>query len=532
MVLGMSFAAPPRRMVLPRRRRARARSRFVVGTRSSSSHPLFFMTPPPLLPMCMCSTTTAAAASSLVVVGTTLLLSATVGFVAERRLVRHSGILATLTTAMALASSLRQRLPRQHVLYDLCWSTVLPASLALLLLSLGNDNNEKSKDDDDGDDVNAHVAAVPAAIARLAVPFALATLGSVLGCLVSFLVCYHFPTLWLPPRAARQAAACLTASFIGGSVNFFATAAAIGNSSSSSTTTSSNTLVSAMAAVDIIVMALYFAVLSAALQSKKLQRWFDNGNDSDANARRNDVQRDVSVVLAAKEEEKDDSSLVSSTTTNNDNALPAAIMVSLLAWGLVELAKRLEAFVSGIVPGTACAFLAAAVPALTRLPMVVPAAAANKNNLAPLWTSMRRVAEPLSSFAFLLLFAAIGVSADLGAALQSGPACLLFSATALGIHGIVTLGGSFLYNQVRRRTFLRKWKRGGSLRLSDVLTASNAAIGGPATAAAFTIQVQGLKSEEKRGLTVAATVWGVVGYAMGTTVGVALYRFLRSRFSV
>ena len=393
-------------------------------------------------------------------------------------------------------------------------------------MSLGS--NKKNKNDDVG---TARATAVPAAIGRLAVPFALASVGSVLGCLVSFLVCYRFPSLWLPPRAALQTAACLTASFIGGSVNFFATAAAI-SGNGGSTTTGSNTLVSAMAAVDIIVMALYFAVLSAALQSKKLQRWFENdNNNNDTDARRNDLQRDLSVVLAAKEEEEEnDSSLVSSATTN-DNAVPAAIMVSLLALGLVEVAKRLEAFVSGIVPGTACAFLAASVPALTRLRMVAPAAM-DHNKLAPLWTSMQRVAEPLSSFAFLLLFAAIGVSADLGAALQSGPACLLFSTTALGIHGVVTLGGSFLYHQIRSRTSLRKRKRGGALRLSDVLTASNAAIGGPATAAAFTIQVQGLKSEEKRGLTVAATVWGVVGYATGTTIGVALYRFLRSSFSV
>ena len=68
------------------------------------------------------------------------------------------------------------------------------------------------------------------------------------------------------------------------------------------------------------------------------------------------------------------------------------------------------------------------------------------------------------------------------------------------------------------------------LRLANVLTASNAAIGGPATAAAFGGQVTGIGTGEKRGLTVAATVWGVVGYAIGTTIGVALYRLLQAKF--
>jgi uncharacterized membrane protein len=59
--------------------------------------------------------------------------------------------------------------------------------------------------------------------------------------------------------------------------------------------------------------------------------------------------------------------------------------------------------------------------------------------------------------------------------------------------------------------------------------ASNAAIGGPATAAAFRNRMKynsdGDNNQLLQGRTmVAATVWGVVGYAIGTTLGVAIYR--------
>ena len=93
----------------------------------------------------------------------------------------------------------------------------------------------------------------------------------------------------------------------------------------------------------------------------------------------------------------------------------------------------------------------------------------------------------------------------------------------LVIHSVVSLVGSFLFHRFRK---------GSNLRLSDVLTASNAAIGGPATAAAFCGQVKGISSSEKREFTVAATVWGIVGYAWVQILVWALYRFLSANYLV
>jgi uncharacterized membrane protein len=157
---------------------------------------------------------------------------------------------------------------------------------------------------------------------------------------------------------------------------------------------------------------------------------------------------------------------------------------------------------SGFVPGTACAFLSAATVALSRL---VPP------NLT-LWNEMQNVAGPISAFFFFLLFAAIGMSADLEAALRRGPACIVFSGIALAIHCGIALVGSWLF----KRFF------SVPIQFDDVLIASNAAIGGPATAATFC----GTLPNNSRALTVAATVWGVVGYSVGTTMGVGVYRIL------
>lgn len=63
-----------------------------------------------------------------------------------------------------------------------------------------------------------------------------------------------------------------------------------------------------------------------------------------------------------------------------------------------------------------------------------------------------------------------------------------------------------------------------SIKLEHVLVASNAAIGGPATAAAFACG----QTSANVDLANAATVWGVVGYAIGTGIGICLYELLRA----
>jgi uncharacterized membrane protein len=295
-------------------------------------------------------------------------------------------------------------------------------------------------------------------------------------------------------HTASQVAACLVASFVGGSVNFFATAAAIHADKTSP-------LFGAMASADILVMALYFAILSAAVHSKRLRLWFEGEHALG-------IMSDDQISVKVEHKEVVCPEYCASGSSRQFIRLAAGCLVSSLAFGFVEIAKSFESALNRFVPGTACAFLSATIPSFAQF---LPA-----RNL--LWNEMQLIAKPLSSVSFLFLFASVGISADLKAALQNGPACLLFSVIALTLHGVVTVLGAWLYR-----------KRGRvQVRWTDVLVASNAAIGGPATAAAFCGQMHHSNQTDKYHITVAATVWGVAGYALGTTIGVTFYRFLNA----
>lgn len=413
-----------------------------------------------------------------------LIVSTLIGVLSES-FVSNIGILVTLLTAAAL-SNLRL-VPLLHPFYDLCWNIFLPGSLAFLLLSSSSNENHGDR--------NASINNVQVAetVKRVAVPFVIGSIGSILGCIASFLICQRWQTLWLPPTSAGVAASCLCASYVGGSVNFFATANLLSSTQSD--------LMASMATADLVVMAIYFVFLTAAIQSKRLQRLFDGTeNATDSNGKR--INEDLNMNVNS--EFRIDASEEHRNQASRGDAVMATMMVSSLAFLLVQIANRVERYVSNAVhlPGTACATIALLT---TLFKKFVP-------NTSDEWKRMQRVAGPLSNLCLYVFFASLGVRASIGNALMDGPSCLWFSMTALCIHVVITLGGSLV------------WKRifNAQIRLQHVLVASNAAIGGPATAAAFCGQVPNMAS----GLTLAATIWGVVGYAVGTSIGVALSRFL------
>lgn len=389
-----------------------------------------------------------------------LLVSSSLGLMADR-FIPNIGILVTLISS-AVASNLNL-LPPTHALYDLCWSLFLPASLALMLVSTdshrstsGANNNMQS-------------------LQLVGTCFLMGSIGSILGCLSSFSIFQK------QMASAAVAAGCLCASYIGGSVNFFATSRIVGGDAS---------LMSSMAAADLLVMAVYFVGLTACGRGNGLKKLFagdESCTDNDAVVDHCEMKSQIEVQPAQQQ--------LSRTAT-------ATALVTILALSIVQISNYVEAKMSAYIPGTACGIICA-VTFLIKRPL----------SKFGQWKGMQQAAKPLSSWAFQLLFASIGISANLGQALVSGPTCLYFSLWALLVHSIVI----FCASLVLRKTCL------SALRLEHVLVASNAAIGGPATAAAFCGQL-GIAS-----LTIAATMWGVIGYAVGTGIGVSLTRFLLQR---
>jgi hypothetical protein len=309
-----------------------------------------------------------------------------------------------------------------------------------------------------------------------------------------------------------------------------------------------------MAAADIIVMLIYFALLGAALQSKTMKRWFAECDNSQLTSRM--------VVKEVADDDGDDPivSLQTATTTtttlqpnpafNIFSIISSATLAATLAFVIVRIASQVEQLLADFVPGLACAVIVAIVPILKRclnqwlswLPYPQQESSSSSAAIITMaerarraWHNVQDIAEPLSQVSFFLLFSSIGVSANLAGAIRSGPACLFLSMVAMLVHLGVTFGVSLL---VRRRgifwflpftTTTRRTTTISSIRLEDVLIASNAAIGGPATAAAFCSRIRG---PCQKGLTYAAVVWGVFGYAIGTTMGVLFYRFLGYAFQM
>lgn len=451
-----------------------------------------------------------------------------------------SGILVTLVTASLFSalmqwgttttggSSIQQRCLAP--LLDLGWELFLPASLVFLLLSLSQTDETRQSTDSAASNLSSGktIAGDPfspsVAIRRLALPFVVACLGSVVGCAVSFFVSRQWwnaaswgraasGLLLLPPEDAAVAASCLAASFVGGSVNFFATAAIVVGPHAPPR---ARALVSSMASVDLIVMAAYFASLGPMLQSATLTRWF--GDDPEEHGESSPAP--IAVGLHNLDDPRRPLIVDRNRMQRWQSNGVGIVLASALALHVVRLARFVERLLAPVIPGTACAFIAIAIPALQRLPLTKYA----------IWTNMQRVSQPLATYSFLWLFATIGMSVDITETLRDGPACLVFSIAALLVHMGVTLVGCWLLGWQQRYRRDGTSDAGGAIsaiRLEEALIASNAAIGGPATAAAFCGQLPD-SNRRKAGLTVGATAYGVVGYGIGTTIGVTMFRWFTS----
>jgi uncharacterized membrane protein len=131
--------------------------------------------------------------------------------------------------------------------------------------------------------------------------------------------------------------------------------------------------------------------------------------------------------------------------------------------------------------------------------------------------SLLSYAVPLSSLLFNLFFAGIGAGASPGPLIACGPAVLGLMAITLAVH----LGTSLLALRGLNALSLSRGRPEERVGVDELVVASNANIGGPATAAALAGALG------RPDLVLPATAMGTVGYALATTLGVVLYSFLR-----
>jgi len=248
------------------------------------------------------------------------------------------------------------------------------------------------------------------------------------------------------------------ASYIGGSINYVATAQTLALHSPD--------LLAAGVAADNLVMTLYFLVLFALPSVAWLRRRYP--------------QR-AGIASGGSES----SPLSSAEPITALGLLTALAFAATTCAGGFALAVAAGAPAAGILILTALAVLAA-----TLFPRRLAALAG---------------ADQLGVVLMQVFFATIGAGAHVGTVLRVGPSLFVFAAVILAVHlAVLLLAGRLVRAD-----------------LKELVVASNANMGGPATAAAMAV------ARGWRGLVIPAVLCGTLGYAVATFIGVAVGNALR-----
>lgn len=486
-------------------------------------------------------------------------LSTAAGMAASKsRYLSGAGTMVTLLVSAVMSNVGLS--PASSPVYEMCWTKFLPLSLALVLLAPQKEENhrglvsgqrpERSSLLGGGEDKTTKEM-----IGVVGVPFAIGSIGSVVGCIVSFIVCLlgannpnrvhsrilhgrkHF--FWNPghllllPAEAAVGAGCLCASYIGGSVNFFATARIIASdvkfpNGDDGAVGMLGSLFGSSAS-DLLVMALYFSTVTASLSSALLRSWFPGREEDSCEAEVAGSSDMENTSLLSEERMRGD--FQDKHVSNRCNGLGFRMVVAVsalaLAWPIVEISDALESRSFSVpTPGIGCACIALLGTFVQRVLKTVPQMNMTTSISDRLLEDIQAVLSLMSDVCFYMLFAAIGSTVNLGETIRQGgwhsASGFIFAGLALAIHIAMILGGSLVVQQFVPRI---------RLAVDEIMVASNALIGGPVTAAALAagMSTAGLRnSSRRRALIKAAVFWGVIGYAIATCIGVALTRFLLS----
>ena len=262
------------------------------------------------------------------------------------------------------------------------------------------------------------------------------------------------------------------------------------------------------AASDMLVIPLYYSALTAMIESRVLRRWFPGRRIRDEEVRMN--------------EENEQSNKHDSHTGFTKFGIRGLITILLtpLVWSIVAISALVEGG-SSRMQGFGIAMIAALSSLVSRALSKLP----QKNMLS----EIREVTQQLSNMFYYMLLSVIGVSMNLRRLTVEGPwstcSSILFATVPLIVHFAVIILGSL----ASMRLF-PNYKLG----IEQLVVASNACICGPFTAAALVGKLAKASSSGRnkknvnrwKGLALASTFWGVVGYAVATSVGISISSIL------
>ena len=434
--------------------------------------------------------------------------------------------------------------PTSHRFYDICWKWCLPASLSLLLLSpiveekdtVYNGERETSRRETARSKARRSSVRDSARreIIAVSVPFFIGCIGSILGCLLSYVFCWlgrnnqvrvhkhilrgrqHYlfqpGKLLYEPSEAAVAAGCLISSYIGGSLNYLASAKIIAGAEGRPKAAATGVLSGTFGSVasDMLVMPMYLSTLASITSSKRFRKWFPGRSKSNKSAAK--VRRSESGKGGMEQADFEKKQSI-----RGSHILLATFMLPLVG-AIVAISDAFEARlqVHGLCLLCICLLSSVTHLLFARFPRML--------------SDIGQVTLTLSDACYFVLISVIGTSIDLRYLAREGvwssASSVIFSSVPLLVHFIVITTGSV--------AMMKLFPRFESFPLSveEVVVASNTAICGPATAAAMVAKMmasgrnKGSNRMEWKGLALAGTFWGIVGYAFATYIGVAVSRAL------
>ena len=365
-----------------------------------------------------------------------ILVIATFAIFLENRftiVAKISGAIMALIIALILSNL--NIIPLESKVYDDVWGYVVPIAIPLLLFQCDIKKIWKES-------------------GRLAIIFLLSSLGTMIGAIVGFYILKEcIPSL-------NSIAGTMTASYIGGGVNFVAVQTALNLDKQ---------LASALIVSDNLLMVLYFFVLiiipSIPFFNKYFKREYKNGV----------------INSEAKKELK-------RAITLEDVAFNFTISVLIVAvsFGVSNLILAEDR-------GYIINFLANKYILLTSITVI----------LATVFSTFFKKlvgSQEIGTFLIYIFFAVIGIPASIKSIIVNSPLLLVFCAIMVIVNMIVTFAFAKIFN----------------FTLEEAILVSNANIGGPTTATAMAI------SKGWNKYIAPVMLVGTLGYVIGTYIGLIL----------
>lgn len=369
---------------------------------------------------------------------------------------RITGCVLALTGMMVLSNF--RIVPTEAPAYDQVWDYAVPLAVPLLLF-------------------RCDIRRIGRETGRLLGIFLLSAIGTIAG---TFLAVRLFGSR-IPELKAVTA--MFTGTYIGGSVNLVAMADAFH---------ASRELVPAIIVADDLLMALLFFVLIEIPEIRFFQRHFAHITDPDyPAAEHQSIQKKEGNILPSSATPYPQTGVVLSVSAA-DIAVAFASAASIVAFSRLFAGFASEMIPeAGVISGLFHTLLGNQYLVITTVTILLV-------TLFPGVFGSARGSGEIGTFLIYIFFAVIGAPASLCAIVQNSPLYFLFAAVIVGTNLVVSLLAGKLFR----------------FTLEEILTASNANIGGPTTAAAMAT------SRGWNGLVAPALLVGTLGYVLGNYIGV------------